>query len=127
MVLTTEAIPPAVVRLYHRMTEIAVEVEDALTAPMSPDEFLGYIGSEAEARTIAAALAGHAEYQWLKAEIGRLLGIGPGDIHPLDLTFDEAFAEADSRFENWKRALHFRFALDRSIVDRFLRPSVLGA
>ena len=65
-----------------------------------------------ERKTKAAILAKHPEYQYVKAELGRQLGLGPDDINPLDVDFDQEWESADDpRIEVWKRAVQLRHRL----------------
>ena len=58
------------------------------------------------------------EYQYVKAELGRQLGLGPDDINPLDVDFDQEWESPDDRrIEVWKRAVQLR----ASPVSRALR------
>jgi hypothetical protein len=74
-----------------------------------------------KAKTKAGMLARHREYQWRKAELGRLLELGPDDINPLDLDFDLEWRNADdSRIKVWQRAHELRYRLDRAHLDLIL-------
>lgn len=127
--LVASEITPAAVRLYHRLAEIEIEIEDAIADGdhMTTEELLAWsdrllhddnFDSEAEERkTKAAMLAAHREYQWSKAKLGRQLGLGPNDINPLDVDFDQEWESADDpRLEVWKRAVQLR---DRLSVAHF--------
>jgi len=50
-----------------------------------------------ERKTKIAILAKHPEYQYVKAELGRQLGLGPDDINPLDVDFDQEWESPDDR------------------------------
>src|SRR6516164_7471406 len=98
---------------------IEIEVEEAIASGdhMTNEELLawserllrGDLDVEAEeAKAKAAILAKHSEYQRVKAELGRQLGLKPGDIHPLDIDLDqkwEGYPPNDPRIKAWKRAL----------------------
>ena len=130
---------PAVVRLYARAAEIACEVVQAIDDGEPVEELLARSGrllraarrflrtgaldsgfeaaveadEAARARATAAVLAQHREYQWSKAEIGRLLGLGPADVNPLDLDPErEDGADAGAR----QRPIELRAHLDRELV-----------
>jgi hypothetical protein len=132
-------IAPAVVRLYARCAEIACEVEQAIANGEPVEELLARSScllratrrflrtgdldpafeaacdadEAASARIRAAALARHREYQWTKAEIGRLLGLGRGDVNPLDLDQErEDGADAVAR----RRAIELRAQLDKKLI-----------
>jgi hypothetical protein len=74
-----------------------------------------------KAKTKAGMLARHREYQWRRAELGRLLQLGPEDINPLDLDLDQEWENADDpRIEVWQRAHKLRYRLDQAHLDRML-------
>jgi hypothetical protein len=123
-------IPPAAVRLYARCYEISCEVDDAIADSEPVEELLARCdrtlrastkfkltgefdfaaieADEAErAKAKAAVLATHPEYQWTRAELARLLALGPDDVHPLDVGEDCTDG----------RALELRFRLDRAHLD----------
>jgi len=131
-------IAPAVVRLYARAAEIACEVEQAIDDGEPVEELLARSGrllraahsflrtgerdpaveaaveadEAARAGTAAAALAQHREYQWTKRELGRLLGLGPGDVNPLDDAEREDGAAAAAR----RRAVELRAQLNKELI-----------
>jgi hypothetical protein len=71
-------------------------------------DFAAVEADEAErAKAKAAMLAGHPEYQWTKAELSRLLALGPDDVNPLDVGEDCTDG----------RALELRFRLDRAYLN----------
>lgn len=71
-----------------------------------------------ERKTKIAILAKHPEYQYVKAELGRQLGLGPDDINPLDVDFDQEWESADDPgIEAWKRAIHLRHRLSVAHFD----------
>jgi hypothetical protein len=77
-----------------------------------------------ERKTKIAILAKHPGYQYVKAELGRQLGLGPDDINPLDVDFDQEWESADDpHIEVWKRAVQLR----ASPVSRALRLALLVA
>jgi hypothetical protein len=110
-------LPPAVVRLYARALEIENEIEEGVTDGdyMTIEELLawsersrqGTLDIDAE-EAKAAMLAQHKEYQWTKRELGRLLGLGPEDINPLEP--NELGGPDDPRT---RRALWLSFRLDQ--------------
>ena len=119
--LAASEITPAAVRLYARSVKIEIEVEDMIADGdhMTTEELLAWsdrllhdddFDLEAEERkTKTAILAKHPEYQYVKAELGRQLGLGPDDINPLDIDFDQEWESADDPgIEAWKRAIHLR-------------------
>jgi hypothetical protein len=54
----------------------------------------------------------------VKAELGRQLGLGPNDINPLDIDFDQEWESADGPgIEAWKRAIHLRHRLSVAHFD----------
>jgi HEPN domain-containing protein len=139
-------IAPAVVRLYARWTEIACEVEQAIddgervevllarsnrqlraahrflrTGELDPASEAAVEADEAaSARIRAAALAQHREYQWTKRELGRLLGLGPEDVNPLDLDPErEDGADAAAR----RRAIELRAQLNKELICWWRRGS----
>jgi hypothetical protein len=134
-------IAPAVVRLYARCAEIACEVEQAIDEGEPIEELLARSGrllratrrflrtgaldpafeaaaeadEAARAGTAAAALAQHREYRWIRAEIGRLLGLGLEDVNPLDFDLDperEDGADAGAR----RRAIELRAQLNKELI-----------
>jgi hypothetical protein len=128
-------IAPAVVRLYARCAEIACEVEQAIDDGEPVEVLLARSGrllratrsflrtgeldpaveadEAARAGTRAAMLAQHREYRWIRTEIGRLLGLGPADVNPLDLDPErEDGADAGAR----QRPIELRAHLDRELV-----------
>jgi hypothetical protein len=128
-------IAPAVVRLYARCAEIACEVEQAIDDGEPAEVLLARSGrllratrsflrtgeldpaveadEAARAGTRAAMLAQHREYRWIRTEIGRLLGLGPADVNPLDLDPErEDGADAGAR----QRPIELRAHLDRELV-----------
>jgi hypothetical protein len=119
-------LPPAVVRLYARALEIENEIEEAVADGdhMTVEELLawsersrqGTVDIDAEeAKAKAAMLAQHKEYQWTKRELGRLLGLGPGDINPLEC--GELGGLDDLRT---RRALWLSFRLNEAYLDQLL-------
>jgi hypothetical protein len=119
-------ISPAAVRLYARALEIENEVEETVAAGdyMTVEELLAWsdrsrrgtldIDAE-EAKAKAAMLAQHKEYQWTKRELGRLLGLGPEDINPLERS--ELGGPDDPRT---RRALWLSFRLNEAYLDQLL-------
>jgi len=132
-------IAPAVVRLYARCAEIACEVEQASDDGEPVEELLARSGrllrtahnylrtgaldpafeaaveadEAAKAGTVAAMLAQHREYQWTRAEIGRMLGLGPGDVNSLDFDAErEDGADAGAR----RRAVELRAQLNKELI-----------
>jgi hypothetical protein len=135
----------AAIRLYDRLSEIEREVEDAIddAEPIegllergkrsherfevfkrtgNPDDLNDAAEDEyelAKAKTKAGMLARHREYQWTKTELGRVLGLGPNDIHPLDIDHDKEWKADDPGVEAWRRALHLQVKLSRAHMDWF--------
>jgi len=119
-------ISPAAVRLYARALEMENEVEETVAAGdyMTVEELLAWsersrrgtldIDAE-EAKAKAAMLAQHKEYQWTKRELGRLLGLGPEDINPLERS--ELGGPDDPRT---RRALWLLFRLNQAYLDQLL-------
>ena len=119
-------ISPAAVRLYARALEIENEVEETVADGdyMTVEELLAWsdrsrrgtldIDAE-EAKAKAAMLAQHKEYQWTKHELGRLLGLGPEDINPLERS--ELGGPDDPRT---RRALWLSFRLNEAYLDQLL-------
>jgi hypothetical protein len=119
-------ISPAAVRLYARALEIENEVEETVAAGdyMTVEELLAWsdrsrrgtldIDAE-EAKAKAAMLAQHKEYQSTKRELGRLLGLGPEDINPLERS--EPGGPDDPRT---RRALWLSFRLNEAYLDQLL-------
>ena len=119
-------ISPAAVQLYARALEIENEVEETVAAGdyMTVEELLAWsdrsrrgtldIDAE-EAKAKAAMLAQHKEYQWTKRELGRLLGLGPEDINPLERS--ELGGPDDLRT---RRALWLSFRLNEAYLDQLL-------
>jgi hypothetical protein len=119
----TSEITPAVVRLYARSVEIENEVEEmiadgdhmttsellAWSVRLRHDEGFDFEAEEQKAKT--ALLATHSEYQHVKAELGRLLGLAPDAINPLDVDFDQKWQSGDPGIEAWKRAVDLRLCL----------------
>jgi hypothetical protein len=146
-------ISPAAIRLYDRLSEIEMEVEDVIADRVTneelvarserilarskhlldgkdpnPDDDQDFDFEIEERKTKAAMLAAHREYQWTKAELGRVLGLGPDDIHPLDIDFDKEWKTDDPGIEAWERALHLQMELTRAHMDWFCwwrRPATL--
>jgi hypothetical protein len=119
-------LPPAVVRLYARALEIENEIEEAVADGdyMTIEELLAWsdrlrkhaldIDAE-EAAAKARLLSEHREYQWTKHELGRLLGLGPRDINPLE--HSELDGPDDLRT---RRALWLSFRLNEAYLDQLL-------
>ena len=119
-------ISPAAVRLYARALEMENEVEETVAAGdyMTVEELLAWsersrrgtldIDAE-EAKAKAAMLAQHKEYQWTKRELGRLLGLGPEDINPL-----ERIAPSGPDVPRTSRALWLSFRLNEAYLDQLL-------
>lgn len=118
------ALTPAIVRLYGRCREIDCEIEEALDDQEPVDHLLARCRrahddplnvkyERAKAKIKADILARHKEYQWTRRELGRLLGLGAGDIHPLDVDYDQEWEVGDPR---WERASELRFDLDRAHI-----------
>jgi len=119
-------LPPAAVRLYARALEIENEVEETVADGdyRTVEELLAWsdrarrgtldIDAE-EAKANAAMLAQHKEYQWAKRELGRLLGLGPEDINPLER--NELGGPDDPRT---RRALWLSFRLNEAYLDQLL-------
>jgi hypothetical protein len=118
--------PPAVVRLYARALEIENEIEEAVADGdyMTIEELLAWsdrlrkrtldIDAE-EAAAKARLLSEHREYQWTKRELGRLLGLGPEDINPLEP--NELGGPDDP---HTRRALWLSFRLNVAYLDQLL-------
>jgi len=68
-----------------------------------------------EAAAKARLLSEHREYQWTKRELGRLLGLGPEDINPLERS--ELGGPDDPRT---RRALWLSFRLNEAYLDQLL-------
>jgi len=139
------AISPAAVRLYHRLREIEMEIEDAIddAEPIevllergkrsqerfevfkrtnNPDDLVDASEDEyelAKAKTKAGMLARHRKYHQIKVELGRVLGLGPDDIHPLDpiLESNIEWQPDDPGIKAWERALHLQVELTRAHMD----------
>jgi hypothetical protein len=119
-------LPSAAVRLYARALEIENEVEETVADGdyMTVEELLAWsdrsrrgtldIDAE-EAKAKAAMLAQHKEYQWTKRELGRLLGLGPEDINPLER--NELGGPDDPRT---RRVLWLSFRLNEAYLDQLL-------
>jgi hypothetical protein len=119
-------LPPAVVRLYARALEIENEIEEVAADGdyMTVEELLAWsdplrkhtldIDAE-EAAAKARLLSEHREYQWTKRELGRLLGLGPEDINPLDRGALDGPDDARTR-----RALWLSFRLNEAYLDQLL-------
>jgi hypothetical protein len=117
-------ISPAAVRLYARALEIENEVEETVADGdyMTVEELLawsdrsrrGTLDIDAE-EAKAAMLAQHKEYQWTKRELGRLVGLGPEDINPLERS--ELDGPDDPRT---RRALWLSFRLNEAYLDQLL-------
>jgi len=149
-------ISPAAVRLYHRLTEIEMDIEDAINDAEPIEVLLEWSKRRherfevfqrtgnfndlndaaedeyelAKTKTKAGMLAAHREYQWTKAELGRVLGLGPDDIHPLDpiLESDVEWEAGDPGIKAWERALRLQLELSRAHMDWFCwwrRPASL--
>ena len=75
---------PAIVRKYARCIQIMCEIDEAID-DAEPVDGLNDASNDAsndeyelvKAKTKAGMLANHREYQWRKAELGRLLGVRP--------------------------------------------------
>ena len=119
-------LPPAVVRLYARALEIENEIEEAVADGdyMTIEELLAWserlrqgtldIDAE-EAKAKAAMLAQHKGYQWTKRELGRLLGLTPEDVNPLDRSALDGSDDAST-----ERALWLSFRLNEAYLDQLL-------
>jgi len=71
---------PAIVRKYARCIQIMCEIDEAIDDAEPVDGLNDASNDEYEvvkAKTKAGMLANHREYQWRKAEFGRLLGVRP--------------------------------------------------
>jgi hypothetical protein len=139
--LAASEITPAAVRLYARSVEIEIEVEEMIADGdhLTTKELLAWLDRllhdddfdlEAEERkTKTAILAKHPEYQYVKTELGRQLGLGPNDINPLDIDFDQEWESADGPgIDAWKRAIHLRHRLSVAHLVRLCwwrRPAQL--
>jgi hypothetical protein len=119
-------LPPAVVRLYARALEIENEIEEAVADGdyMTVEELLAWsdrlrkrtLDIDAEEAVVKARLLSeHREYQWTKRELGRLLGLGPEDINPLERS--ELGGPDDPRT---RRALWLSFRLNEAYLDQLL-------
>jgi hypothetical protein len=119
-------LPPAAVRLYARAMEIQNEIEEAVADGdyMTIEELLAWSdrlrkhtldidAEEAAAKT--RLLSEHREYQWTKRELGRLLGLGPGAINPL-----ERIAPSGPDDPRTRRALWLSFRLNEAYLDQLL-------
>jgi hypothetical protein len=101
---------PAVVRLYARAMEIEREVEELIEDGdyLSIEELLPWLKrppkqrAAEEAKAKARRLGQHRQYQWIKRELARLLGLGPADLHPLDFKSKRKLPLDDPR---WRRAM----------------------
>src|SRR5262249_42176511 len=120
------SLPPAAVRLYARAMEIENEIEEAVADGdyMTIEELLAWsdrlrnrtldIDAE-EAAAKARLVSEHREYQWTKRELGRLLGLGPEEINPLERS--ELGGRDDPRT---RRALELSFRLNQAYLDAIL-------
>jgi hypothetical protein len=99
-------IPPAAVRLFDHAMRRQVEIEDEITDSLSNEELLArserllrgsrrLLNNNPDAKIeiedededdakIEAALAKDPEYLYFRAELARVLKLGPADINPLD-------------------------------------------
>jgi hypothetical protein len=133
------SLTPAIIRTFGRCLTIELEIDEAI-GDAEPVEVLlercdrlrerteefkrtGIYDSDdehdrAKAATRVEMLARHREYQWRKAELGRLLALRPDDINPLDLDVEEC--ADDPRIEIWRRAAELRFRLDRAHLNLIL-------
>jgi hypothetical protein len=68
-----------------------------------------------EAAAKARLLSEHREYQWTKRELGRLLGLSPGDTNPL-----ERIAPSGPDDPRTRRALWLSFRLNEAYLDQLL-------
>jgi hypothetical protein len=71
-----------------------------------------------ERNGVAIVPATSAEYQTIRAELGEELRLGPQDLHPLDLTFDNEWTEGDPRIPAWVRAANLRRELFNALLER---------
>jgi hypothetical protein len=74
------SLAPAIVRKYARCIQIMCEIDEAIDDEEPVDGLNDASNDEYElvkAKTKAGMLANHREYQWRKAELGRLLGVRP--------------------------------------------------
>ena len=119
-------LPPAAVRLYARAMEIENEIEEAIADGdyMTIEELLAWsdrlrkrtLDIDAEEAVVKARLLSeHREFQWTKRELGRLLGLSPEDINPLER--NELGRPDDPRT---RRALWLSFRLNEAYLDQLL-------
>jgi hypothetical protein len=115
-------LPSATVRLYARALEVEETVADG--DYMTIEELLAWSDSlrkhaleidAEEAAAKARLLSEHREYQWTKSELGRLLGLGPRDIDPL-----ERIAPSGSDDPHTRRALWLSFRLNEAYLEQLL-------
>ena len=133
--LAASEITPAAVRLYARSVEIEIEVEDMMADGdhMTTEELSAWsdrllhdddFDLEAEERkTKTAILAKHPEYQY-QYVLGKQLRLGPDDINPLDVDFDQEWESAD---DSPYRGLEASDPAPASPVRRALRLAMLVA
>jgi hypothetical protein len=121
----------AALRLFYRASVIKgetkerVEEEDmnqridhAIKNKIAP---LNYVPEDEEERLadlVAAALAQDSEYLNVKAELRRLLQLGPRDTNPLDLKYDQEWTTPDDpRVQDWLRAAQLNVRLTEAMID----------
>lgn len=117
-------ISAAALRLYWRAVEIENAIEDTFTADLSNSELLVHLDNydpEADRVRVKAVLAHHPEYQRVKVELGRVLGLGPDDVHPFDLydkiDHDRSCDPDDPRERSLWRACELDRCLHEAVID----------
>jgi hypothetical protein len=67
---------------------------------------------------VALVPATCAEYRAIKAELAQELKLGPEDIHPLDIEFDNEWEPGDPNIEDWLRWLNLQRELFDALLER---------
>jgi hypothetical protein len=67
---------------------------------------------------VALVPATSAEYRAIKSELAEELKLGPGDINPLDLEFDNEWEPGDPRIEDWLRSINLQRQLFDALLER---------
>jgi hypothetical protein len=77
-----------------------------------------FLTDEQREALVAEALAKDPEYLAVRAELARVLALGPDDLNPLDLTFDNEWeSKDDPRMHAWLRAVDLSRRLSTAMVD----------
>jgi hypothetical protein len=122
--MTDKIITLAAIRHYQRALSITVETEerieeedmdrriDAAIKNNTRIDHAAFLTDEQREALVAEALAKDPEYLAVRAELARVLALGPDDLNPLEWE-----SKDDPRMHAWLRAVDLSRRLSTAMVD----------